>query len=160
MKTLILNTYGLNAVNIFDELAEADGTIKPMYDSGDGIHLNDAGHYYIYEEIIGTGITSTGSFEDMDQSNLPAMLLQNYPNPVSTTTIFPVFLQKPALVEINIYSIDGKLVSQVTNSWFDEGYHSINWHSGSIPSGLYLYRATFKTQSGNIVSSRLMSIMR
>jgi predicted esterase/lysophospholipase L1-like esterase len=47
----INQNFGVYSISIYDELAAADGTIKPGYNSGDGIHLNDAGHNYLFQTI-------------------------------------------------------------------------------------------------------------
>ena len=36
--------------------ATGDGTVNPSYDSGDGIHLNNAGHALLYERILAKNI--------------------------------------------------------------------------------------------------------
>ncbi len=44
----IRNAFGANVIDILEELSDATYNIEPVYNSGDGIHLNDAGHIYIY----------------------------------------------------------------------------------------------------------------
>ncbi len=48
---LIRNDFGSDVIDIYDELATADNEIKPIYDSGDHIHLSDPGHEYIFNTI-------------------------------------------------------------------------------------------------------------
>ncbi|MGH8496242.1 MAG: GDSL-type esterase/lipase family protein [Gammaproteobacteria bacterium] len=45
--------FGTSVIDIYDELTDFgnDLRIKPIYDSGDGTHLNDAGHNYIFETV-------------------------------------------------------------------------------------------------------------
>jgi lysophospholipase L1-like esterase len=38
-------------VNVRSLLASADGRINPIYDSGDGVHPNDAGHQVIFAQV-------------------------------------------------------------------------------------------------------------
>lgn len=48
-----INTkYGDHALDFWTQVAEADGKIKTMYDSGDGIHMNDAAHALLAQEVI------------------------------------------------------------------------------------------------------------
>jgi lysophospholipase L1-like esterase len=48
-----INTkYGAHALDFWTPFAEADGKIKAMYDSGDGIHLNDDAHGLLAQEVI------------------------------------------------------------------------------------------------------------
>jgi lysophospholipase L1-like esterase len=48
-----INTkYGAHALDFWTPFAEADGKIKAMYDSGDGIHMNDDAHALLAQEVI------------------------------------------------------------------------------------------------------------
>jgi lysophospholipase L1-like esterase len=40
-------------VALREALAGADGKLAPQYDSGDGVHPNDAGHALIYNKVKG-----------------------------------------------------------------------------------------------------------
>lgn len=51
-KDSILLVYKSQAINVWDGLAAADATILPKYNSGDGTHLNDAGHRFIYDKTV------------------------------------------------------------------------------------------------------------
>ena len=56
MREWIIRTYGLHAIDFWSGLAAADGTLKREYDSGDGTHLNDAGHRLLFERIVAADI--------------------------------------------------------------------------------------------------------
>ncbi|WP_296623126.1 GDSL-type esterase/lipase family protein [Marivirga sp.] len=43
--------FGNYVIDIYDSLAAVDLTIKPVFDSGDGIHPNELGHGYIFSEV-------------------------------------------------------------------------------------------------------------
>lgn len=43
--------YGSYAIDFWNTLANADGTIQPAYNSGDGVHLNDAGHDLLFQRV-------------------------------------------------------------------------------------------------------------
>ena len=47
-----LSRYAPFAIDVYHGLAAADGTILPQYNSGDGIHVNDAGHRYIFQQVV------------------------------------------------------------------------------------------------------------
>jgi lysophospholipase L1-like esterase len=38
-------------VDIYAMLAGPDGGLSPTFDSGDGVHLNDAGHALVFNEV-------------------------------------------------------------------------------------------------------------
>ena len=50
-----------NPINFWTGLAEEDGNIKPQYNSGDGVHLNDAAHRILFERavLVGAGLPFT-----------------------------------------------------------------------------------------------------
>jgi hypothetical protein len=51
----IIATYGTKVVNTYAELADSSTlNLKATYNSGDGIHPNDAGHLYLYNQLIAT----------------------------------------------------------------------------------------------------------
>ncbi|MDH5381311.1 MAG: PA14 domain-containing protein, partial [Cyclobacteriaceae bacterium] len=48
----LLNYFSDNVIDIYEELTNFTNlSIKTMYSAGDGIHLNDAGHAYIFSEV-------------------------------------------------------------------------------------------------------------
>ena len=47
----IIGRFGAHAINLWPGLAAPDGTLAPAYDSGDGIHLNAAGHQLVSERV-------------------------------------------------------------------------------------------------------------
>ena len=50
--TTLLGTYGGDCINVYDELTDfTTYSIKSLYSAGDNVHLNNAGHAYIYSRI-------------------------------------------------------------------------------------------------------------
>ncbi len=43
--------FGRKTLDFWRDIAEWSGDIKPQYNSGDGIHLNDEGHRLLFEEV-------------------------------------------------------------------------------------------------------------
>jgi hypothetical protein len=39
-------------VDVWSFLSSEDFSMKPTFDSGDGIHLNDQGHAYIFQQVF------------------------------------------------------------------------------------------------------------
>jgi lysophospholipase L1-like esterase len=48
--------YTDHALDFWSRFAEADGEIKPSYDSGDGTHMNDAAHALLVQQVIAAKI--------------------------------------------------------------------------------------------------------
>ena len=69
-------------------------------------------------------------------------LNQNYPNPFNPTTNISFDLPEESSVQLQIYDIQGKLVSTLVNETMDKGNHSVSFNSDGLPSGVYFYRLT------------------
>lgn len=56
MRKLIDDEFNSNSFDFWSELAMPNGDINPLYNSGDGIHLNNAGHQILLKKIVESGI--------------------------------------------------------------------------------------------------------
>jgi len=52
----VLSYFGTMAVDFWNGIADTTNTIDPAFDSGDGVHLNDAGHAILVSRIINKAI--------------------------------------------------------------------------------------------------------
>ncbi|MBD3393872.1 MAG: hypothetical protein GF418_17205 [Chitinivibrionales bacterium] len=48
--------FGGKAIDFWTGLAETDGTIKPLYNSGDNVHLNDTAHALLFGRVVDAGV--------------------------------------------------------------------------------------------------------
>jgi hypothetical protein len=69
-------------------------------------------------------------------------LFQNYPNPFNPSTTLRFTLAYDNSVSINIYSVLGEKVMDLTNKKFAAGVHEIEFNGNELPSGIYLYTFT------------------
>ncbi len=153
---LTLATFDAFAVDVWNGLAAADGTILPAYSSGDGVHLNDAGHALIYDRMLGAGIWEymlTVGNEDPGEEEQPepnatpraTQLFQNAPNPFNPATVISFDLSRPSAVSLEIYDLRGQMVRRLVQGNLPAQHHAVTWDgrcdSGQqAPSGTYLYR--------------------
>ena len=63
-----------------------------------------------------------------------------YPNPFNPITTISFSIPQSELVSINIYDINGELVTKLIYKPLNIGYHSINWDGSSQLSGMYFIR--------------------
>ena len=71
-------------------------------------------------------------------------LEQNYPNPFNPSTTIDVSIAGDSHVMLNVYDINGRLISTLANDVYDTGYHSFVWNgmdqSGNkVSAGIYFY---------------------
>lgn len=69
-----------------------------------------------------------------------AMLLQNYPNPFNPETIINYQVSKDSKVELKVYNILGKEVTDIVNEFKPAGFYSVKFNASSLTSGVYFYR--------------------
>jgi photosystem II stability/assembly factor-like uncharacterized protein len=72
------------------------------------------------------------------------VLNQNYPNPFNPSTVISWHIgatgMSPVQVELSIYNILGQKIATLLNKPMPAGYHEIEFNSGKLSSGVYLYR--------------------
>jgi|GEM_PF-5665616 len=96
-----------------------------------------------YGYLVGTIVFR---YVGVDESKPVSFRLYDpYPNPFNSALLFPVSLDKPGEVSIEIYNILGEKVRTVFNGTLERGEHSFIWNGRSdsgavVSSGVYLYR--------------------
>jgi hypothetical protein len=85
-----------------------------------------------------------------DDSN--DILIQNFPNPFNNYTNIRYRLEKPDFVSIEIFNINGQLISVLVNEYQSAGDHTITWNADDLEEGFYFC----KLQSGSLISVRKM----
>ncbi|MDZ7288551.1 MAG: beta-glucosidase BglX [candidate division KSB1 bacterium] len=59
MRDSTLARFGSRAIDFWSGIADSLGRIKPIYDCGDGIHLNDHGHQILFERVVAASVHAT-----------------------------------------------------------------------------------------------------
>jgi hypothetical protein len=83
-------------------------------------------------------------------------LHQNYPNPFNPSSIIRYELERPAMVEVAVYTLLGNKLTVLDRGFRDAGVHSVEVTAAQFGSGVYVYRLT--TEQGSL--SRRMVILR
>ncbi len=132
--------------------------------SGDKIQLFTASEDYEILSIIAANILSKAMNIEQRNGLLPEAfeLSQNFPNPFNPSTEIKFTVGKDELVSLNIYDIQGRLVSSLIDNYFySAGSYKMNWdgknqYGTQVPSGMYLY----KLESSNQIVTRKMVLMK
>ena len=88
-------------------------------------------------------------------------LYNAYPNPFNPVTTLRYDLPEDALVNITIYDMMGRVVSNLVSSQQNAGYKSIQWNATNnqgepVSAGVYLY----KVQAGDFVDTKKMILLK
>ena len=76
-----------------------------------------------------------------------------YPNPFNPTTTLNLDLNHDSFVNVDVYSVTGRLVASLISADMSAGYHSVNWDAGNIASGVYIVKVV---AGSNIASQKVM----
>jgi cytochrome c554/c'-like protein len=123
---------------------ENSGNFYDWNDWGGKLHQSWQTHGRSSPVLMKSGSTPVRDSIDgvRDDRMKPAQfaLFQNYPNPFNPATRITFSLRRSAFVTLKVYDPLGREVATLVNGTENEGTHSVEWHAGSVPSGIYLYR--------------------
>jgi hypothetical protein len=71
-------------------------------------------------------------------------IYQNYPNPFNPTTTIKYDVPKSSFVNIKVYDVTGKVVTELVNKDMNAGRYEVNWNASVYASGIYFYKIETK----------------
>jgi photosystem II stability/assembly factor-like uncharacterized protein len=92
-------------------------------------------------------------YEAVESSEISSFeLLQNYPNPFNPVTLISFQLPVSSQVTMKVYNLLGQEVATLLNNEVvDDGEHEVEFDASHLPSGVYFYRLTGRSE-GNVFS--------
>lgn len=69
-------------------------------------------------------------------------LSQNYPNPFNPTTSISFSLPEASNVKLEVFNINGQVVTTLADGQFEAGVHQLTWDGRETASGMYFYKLT------------------
>lgn len=64
-------------------------------------------------------------------------LLRNYPNPFNPETVISYKIKNTNYIELKVYDISGKLVSNLYSGIQQPGEHAVTFDASGLSSGMY-----------------------
>ncbi len=83
-------------------------------------------------------------------------LKQNYPNPFNPNTKISFSLPIGGIVSISVYDAAGRIISELVNSHFTPGNHSVDFDASRLSSGVYIY----KIKTNDFTDSKKMVLIK
>ena len=150
-------TDGLNGLRIIDvskpeSPTEIDGFRTHAY--GLFVQGNLA---YVTAGVGGFYILRNELADEIEHIPTHISMMQNFPNPFNSETTIRFELSVPERVTLTLFDINGREVATlVDNVLYNSGSYEIEWASGALPSGVYIYRF----HAGDHVETKKMILLR
>ena len=103
--------FGEFTIDFWAEFSSAVGLLLDFWDSGDGVHLNNAAHRVLMERVLEVGVVESLLVDKVGVSSIKIprhLRLDLFPNPTSESVYLPDELPGP--FHLRIYSRDGQLL--------------------------------------------------
>ncbi len=105
-------------------------------------------------------MTSVGTGVPEVEPTVASVALSCHPNPFGRRTSVSYFLPEPAVVELSVYDVSGRLVAALESGHRAAGEHTVRWDGTSArgrpaATGIYLVRLTAGTETRSIKTALL-----
>lgn len=145
-------TISWNMKNANPAVYELSGIVSSK--NADAVTLSGSGSIKISDENVKSLQISVGNKELLPQE---FSLGQNYPNPFNPSTRFNVALPQNAEVNVDVFDLLGRKLSNIVSGNLTAGNHSFEWNGKAeagytVPSGIYFIKMTAKSQENKIFS--------
>lgn len=103
------------AIDFWNGFETAANDLDGAFDSGDGVHMNDAGHLELFERVIAEGVpaflidSKTDVLNSVSQESLNQQI-EIYPNP--TKQELNISWNDKKISRVEIYNLEGQLLSR------------------------------------------------
>ena len=94
-----------------------------------------------------------------DNSQLIPMefsLSQNFPNPFNPTTQISYSIPQKSFVNLKVYDLLGKEISQLINEEKEAGIYEVNFDASNLSSGVYFYHI----EAGDFIETKKMILLK
>jgi hypothetical protein len=162
----VLVTQNVSAGTVVWENCSGDFGLTPVHALRQDWRTWDEGSKFpgkIYAGTHGRGIWSSGTLLSMpDDMNVGidkeefTTNLNIFPNPMTTTGFLRFDLENNSDVYINVYSISGKLIKNISRSNLPKGDNTIDFNVTELPIGTYIieFRAGNQVETSKFVKAR------
>lgn len=149
----VLAMFQDHAIDFWTGMATANGFIKPEFDSGDGVHLNNRGHRELFGRVLNKQVDTVfcAPYLSVNQMHLTnSDQWKVYPNPAGGKFWIEFEANGPGLVTARLSNIVGKILDERTFPVSGSGIQVFGWdlHSMPIPKQICLLEVSVSEPAG------------
>jgi len=131
-------------VQVYSNIAEGEEMTFKYYDSArDEVIEYGETMMFTSNMVVGDGFNTFGLSREGSFSQPKTYGISDaYPNPFNPVTSFTYSLPEDGLVQVAIYDISGRMVSELVNGYQSAGSYPVVWDANELSSGVYLVNMT------------------
>ena len=158
MRDSTYSRFGDKAIDFWTDIADSNGRINSIFDSGDGVHLNDTAHAVLFSRVVKAHVYDPliVSVEEKSLAYLSEYkLMQNYPNPFNPSTKIEFSIFKAGEYSLKVFNILGEEIRNLFEKYFIPGNYIIDFNANELSSGIYIY---ILKNGNNILTKKMILI--
>jgi hypothetical protein len=128
-------------VQVYSNIAEGEEMTFKYFDSENGEVVEYAETMmFTSNMVVGDGFNTFSLSREVGDLQQPMTygISDAYPNPFNPVTSFEYTLEKDGMVQVAIYDINGRMVSELVNGYQSAGTYPVVWDAKELSSGVYL----------------------
>ena len=135
--------------NLEFNLALHASNVEEKYFSCTATNLNDKST----SEFSETKNDPSSGLDEPKISSAQERTIKAFPNPSSGSVTFRLNIEKPSLVELNVFDVKGRKVDCLFRGKLLTGTYYYTWIPNHVPNGIYIYQAIIgsKTETGKLL---------
>jgi len=161
VRDAILYKYDQYAIDFWSDIAGSDGHILTAYDSGDGVHLNNAGHRVLFNQVVAKSIDTLACVEPIGVVTLPVeQKITVFPNPVSD--LFYMNLETGSRAEVHVSFLDytGRKVGQEQVELAGAGMHTMQFSTDKLNTSGSVIVAIVRVEEEQEVYQHVIKLLK
>lgn len=149
MLTAAEDKFGDMTIDFWTGLGKSNNNgILPQYNSGDGTHLNEAGHKVLFDRVVaaevGEQVKNDVDVLSVDDNLIIDSSFKVYPNPVVDKCTIQLPESVNTEVTVIVYDLLGKIVYTAKNKINGS---KTTFFKGNIRAGLYILQVTYNEKT-------------
>jgi hypothetical protein len=115
--------------------------LNPIYDSGDGTHMNDFGHFMLFNKVVAKNIPKylLDSVNYREEFENKQYNFRVFPNSIQSKFTICLNTEKIEKASIQLYNLNGVKMLTLYDDLLFDGFKTLEFtRSPKIPNGIYL----------------------
>ena len=128
------------SVMVYSNQVDGEELTFKYYDSANGKIVEYAETIdFTSDMIVGDGFNTFGLSREGSFSQPKTYgISEAYPNPFNPVTSFEYTLEKDGIVQVAVYDVNGRMVSELVNGYQSAGTYPVVWDANELSSGVYM----------------------